>query len=177
VLFLICVRKHDDTRFVWTMTGLAIRIAQSLGLHRDGSKFGLSPFDTEMRRRLWWQVCIVDVRASEDHGSDPSIMSSSYDTKLPTSCNDSDLEPSYEGLPQPREGVSEMTFCLIRFEICSLARVIAYAPPGECPRDGMVPQPCSFEDKERLIQECGMRMEQKYLQHCENAGPLYCKSF
>lgn len=54
VLFLVCVRRHDDTRFVWSLTGLALRIAQSLGLHRDGSKFGLSPFDTEMRRRLWW---------------------------------------------------------------------------------------------------------------------------
>jgi hypothetical protein len=54
VLFLVCVRRHDDTRFVWSLTGLALRIAQSLGLHRDGTKFGLSPFDTEMRRRLWW---------------------------------------------------------------------------------------------------------------------------
>ena len=41
VLFLVCVRRHDDTRFVWSLTGLAIRIAQSLGLHRDGAKFGL----------------------------------------------------------------------------------------------------------------------------------------
>jgi hypothetical protein len=54
VLFLVCVRRHDDTRFVWSLTGLALRISQSLGLHRDGTRFGLSPFDTEMRRRLWW---------------------------------------------------------------------------------------------------------------------------
>jgi hypothetical protein len=155
------------------LSSCSIRIAQSLGLHRDGSKFGLSPFDTEIRRRLWWQVCIVDVRASEDHGSDPSIMSSSYDTKLPTNCNDSDLDPSYKELPQPREGVSEMTFCLIRFEICSLARVISYAPPGQCPLDGMIPKPSSFEEKERMIKESGMRMENTYLRHCENAGPLY----
>lgn len=59
VLFLVCVRRHDDTRFVWSLTGLALRISQSLGLHRDGTQFGLSPFDTEMRRRLWWVSEVV----------------------------------------------------------------------------------------------------------------------
>lgn len=59
ILFLVCVRRHDDTRFVWTMTGLAIRISQSLGLHRDGAKFGLPPFDTEMRRRLWCKLILL----------------------------------------------------------------------------------------------------------------------
>jgi len=58
-LFLISARRHDDSRFVWTMTGLATRIANALGIHRDGAQFGLSPFETEMRRRLWWQVCTL----------------------------------------------------------------------------------------------------------------------
>jgi hypothetical protein len=65
VLFLVCVRRHDDSRFVWTLTGLAIRLAQSLGLHRDGEVFNLPPFNVEMRRRLWWQVVTLDVRSSE----------------------------------------------------------------------------------------------------------------
>jgi len=58
-LFLVSARRHDDSRFVWTMTGLATRIANALGVHRDGAQFGLSPFETEMRRRLWWQVCTL----------------------------------------------------------------------------------------------------------------------
>ena len=58
-LFLVSARRHDDTRFVWTMTGLATRIANAMGLHRDGAQFGLPPFETEMRRRLWWQVCTL----------------------------------------------------------------------------------------------------------------------
>ena len=58
-LFLVTVRRHDDSRFVWTMVGLLIRIATSLGLHRDGEQFGLAPYDTEMRRRVWWQVCVI----------------------------------------------------------------------------------------------------------------------
>lgn len=171
VLFLVCVRRHDDTRFVWSLTGLAMRIAQSLGLHRDGTKFGLSPFDTEMRRRLWWQVCILDVRASEDHGSDPSILDQSFDTEMPLSINDADLDPDATEPPTPRTGVSEMTFCLIRYEICSLTRRLSYVPPGSgCPQRASL---VTLEEKERMIKECADRLEEKYLQYCEEAGPLY----
>ena len=60
-LFLVTVRRHDDSRFVWTMTGLLVRIATSMGIHRDGAQFGLAPFETEMRRRLWWQVCTIGI--------------------------------------------------------------------------------------------------------------------
>lgn len=82
VVFLILLRRNDDARKIWTLTGLVVRIAQTLGVHRDGSHFGLKPFDIEMRRRLWWQVCILDARSSEDHGCDPTIVEAQYDTKM-----------------------------------------------------------------------------------------------
>ena len=172
VLFLVCVRRHDDTRFVWSLTGLAIRIAQSLGLHRDGSKFGLSPFDTEMRRRIWWQVCILDTRASEDHGSDGGILQQSFDTQFPSSINDSDIDPEATEPPVPRPGVSEMTFCLIRYEICKLSRVLSCDLLGEGFSQDAAKQE-TLEDKERVVKECSERLEEKYLQYCEKAGPLY----
>lgn len=65
VLFLVLLRKNDDARILWTLTGLVVRLAQSLGCHRDGSHFDMSPFECEMRRRLWWHVCILDSRSSE----------------------------------------------------------------------------------------------------------------
>jgi hypothetical protein len=173
VLFLVCVRRHDDTRFVWSLTGLTLRISQSLGLHRDGSVFGLSPFDTEMRRRLFWQLCILDTRASEDHGSDPSILDYSFDTKFPLSINDDDLDPNATEPPVPREGVSEMTFCLIRYEICNLTRKLTYTPPGETPWKIAGKQPLSLEEKEEMIRDCARHLEKTYLRYCEDAGPLY----
>ena len=58
-LFLVCVRRQEDTKCVWTLTGLLLRMAHSTGIHRDGVQFGLPTFDVEMRRRLWWQVCTL----------------------------------------------------------------------------------------------------------------------
>jgi hypothetical protein len=55
VFYLICSR-HSGSKSVWSLTGLAMRLAQSIGLHRDGTKLGLSPLETQIRRLLWWHV-------------------------------------------------------------------------------------------------------------------------
>lgn len=172
LLFLTCVRRSDDTRYVWTMTGLLIRLAQALGVHRDGQNFGLSPFDTEMRRRLWWQICTLDIRASEDHGTDPSIVEQSFDTKFPLNINDSDLTTDMKEPPEEHEGATEMTFDLIRYSVSTTVRRLSYAPPG--------PGPCRIKssgltlaDKEHMIEDLHQYLEKKYLRHCDTTIPLH----
>ena len=113
-LFLICVRRYDDTRFVWSLTGVAIRSATSLGIHRDGSQFGLNPFETELRRRLWWQICTLDSRASEDQGTEPSIVDAAFDSKIPRNINDTDIWPGMKEPPEDRVGFTDMSFVLVR---------------------------------------------------------------
>ena len=52
ILLIICTRRTNDSRTSWTLVGLASRLAVGMGLQHDGSKFNLSPWETEMRRRL-----------------------------------------------------------------------------------------------------------------------------
>lgn len=172
VLFLVCVRHQDDTLVVWTLTGLAIRIALSLGIHRDGTRFGLTPFETEMRRRLWWQVVSLDLRAADDQGTDPSIMEHSFDTKLPLNINDADLDPQSLVVPEERVGCTEQTFCLIRYEISFVMRRLSSFSLG--------PIKCrarqsntSVAEKEEIIEKCHKYLEEKYLQYCDMNIPLY----
>ncbi|KAI9789022.1 MAG: hypothetical protein M1833_002774 [Piccolia ochrophora] len=143
VLYLICVRRHEQPRLIWTLTGLCIRIANALGLHRDGDSFGLSPFETEMRRRLWGHICVLDIRAAEDYGTDSSITATSYDTKLPLNINDSDLNPNSIERPVNRQGATDMIFCII-----------------------------TVEDREKAVEECRKYVEEKYLKYCDTTDPL-----
>lgn len=172
-VFLICVRRHDDTRFVWTLTGLLIRLAQSLGLHRDGEQFGLSPLETEMRRRLWWTLIHVDLRASEDHGSDPTILDQTFDTRFPLNINDEDINASMKEPPPEHEGATEMTFDLIRFTVSTTARRLSYSPPGRSKCSDKQPKSFSLEHKERLIEELHQHIEKKYLRHCNMNIPVH----
>ncbi|KAL8874302.1 MAG: hypothetical protein Q9174_000342 [Haloplaca sp. 1 TL-2023] len=171
VIYLICIRAHDDSRLAWTLTSLAIRIAHALDLHRDDSVASLSPFNTEMRRRLWWQIVILDGRAAEDRGSDPMISDHSYNTAMPLNVNDEDLDPDSSQPIAGRQGYTEMTFCLICHEVAVTIRQLNYVPPGlsHGPSAGTLP---SREEKERLVTECHQRLETKYLQYCDTSIAL-----
>ncbi|KAJ0158109.1 putative transcriptional regulatory protein [Colletotrichum tanaceti] len=165
VLFLTLVRREDDTRFCWTLTGLAIRIAQGLGIHRDGTNFGLPPFETEMRRRLWWAICTLDLRSAEELGSDLTIIDRSFDTELPSNVNDADIEPGMTEVPTSRRGKTDCAVSLVRYEICTLSRRLhtaGSAMAGVCPRDAS----SSLEDRERMLIEVYDRVEDKFLRHC-----------
>ncbi|KAK5135579.1 hypothetical protein LTR08_005059 [Meristemomyces frigidus] len=59
-LFLLAVRDIYDPHTFWIMTGTSVRIAQRMGLHRDGEALGLKPFEVQMRRRLFWQLLPLD---------------------------------------------------------------------------------------------------------------------
>ncbi|KAI1804254.1 fungal-specific transcription factor domain-containing protein [Daldinia bambusicola] len=162
-LFLVLVRRYDDTRFAWTLTGLAIRISQSLGIHREGTEFdGLSPFDVEMRRRLWWAICILDLRSAEDQGTELTIAERTYDTQFPLNINDADLSPEMTEFPEEKTGPTDMTFCLIRYEICALARKIHFATNGMAPCRAR----SNEEERTKMLHECYERIETKYLKSC-----------
>ncbi|KAF2658318.1 hypothetical protein K491DRAFT_276236 [Lophiostoma macrostomum CBS 122681] len=91
LLALMAEPKAFELHFKWLHLGAAIRTAQGLGLHRDGSQFDLRPVDIEVRRRVWAQLCVLDVRYAEQLGREPTITSYSYDTALPLSIDDTDL--------------------------------------------------------------------------------------
>ncbi|KAL8769399.1 MAG: hypothetical protein Q9209_004627 [Squamulea sp. 1 TL-2023] len=171
VIYLICIRCHDDSRLAWTLTSIAIRIAHALDLHRDDSFASLSPFNTEMRRRLWWQIIILDGRASEDRGTDPMITDQSYNTMMPSNVNDEDIDPDKRQEIVSREGYTEMTFCLICHEVSVTIRQLNYVPPGLSTGIAADVLP-NQEEKERLVSECHERLESKYLQYCDSSVPL-----
>ncbi|KAJ9614712.1 hypothetical protein H2204_014520 [Knufia peltigerae] len=168
--FLVFVRHVDDSRLVWALGGLAIHLAQSLGIHRDGTNFGLSPFDTEMRRRLWWHLSLMDNRAAEDHGTDPTFTEQFFDTKLPMNYNDDDIYPGMKEYPPERQTATEMTFCLIRSELSILPRRLNFTAPGSTPGQT---QDLPLEQKEKLIDECHRHLEEKYLRHCDPNVPIF----
>ncbi|KAK9420843.1 putative c6 transcription protein [Seiridium unicorne] len=61
-IYLMCRRHRNSGRSGWILNGMLMRAAQSIGLHREGEHFKLSPFECEIRRRLWWQIMGSDGR-------------------------------------------------------------------------------------------------------------------
>ncbi|KAK4210821.1 activator of stress genes 1 [Rhypophila decipiens] len=113
VIYLISLQGRYNRHAAWILNGVVIRIAQKMGLHRDGEILGLGPFETEMRRRLWWQIIMVDARYAMLSGLSHSLLPRSWDAKQPKNLNDADIFPSATEPFQDREGPTEMIFCLM----------------------------------------------------------------
>ncbi|KAF7543737.1 hypothetical protein G7Z17_g10504 [Cylindrodendrum hubeiense] len=117
LLYLFAVRWFVDPRQVFCLIGIAVRVAQRMGLHQDPGQFGLPPFEVEQRRRLWWTLVGYDRRIGEMTGSTVTALSSGGDCKIPLNVNDSDLHIDGKELPTPHSGPTEMLFSLTRIEL------------------------------------------------------------
>jgi hypothetical protein len=108
-----------DRHAAWILNGVIIRIAQKMGLHRDGELLGLPPFETEMRRRVWWQIMLRDAVFALMSGLGQSMLPRTWDTKEPKNVNDADLFPAMTKV-ESRDSPTDMVFCLISYEIAKL---------------------------------------------------------
>ncbi|KAM0340870.1 hypothetical protein ACHAPU_010286 [Fusarium lateritium] len=117
LLYLLSLQNRYDRHAAWILSGMVVRIAQKMGYHRDGDYLGLSAFETEMRRRMWWQIILQDAKNALVSGLSHSLLPSSWDTKMPQNVNDADLFPGSVEPIQPREGPTEMAFCLMGYQI------------------------------------------------------------
>jgi hypothetical protein len=88
-----------------------------MGYHRDGELLNLTPFETEMRRRIWWQVLMQDCKLALVSGLSHNFMSNSFDTKPPENLNDADLYPGSTEPVRPRDVPTEMAFCLVFYRL------------------------------------------------------------
>ncbi|KLJ11490.1 transcriptional regulatory protein GAL4 [Blastomyces silverae] len=61
-------QKRNKPNTGWNYLGLAIRMALSLGLHKEFPEWNISLLQREMRRRVWWGTFIFDSGASITFG-------------------------------------------------------------------------------------------------------------
>ncbi|KAI1420697.1 fungal-specific transcription factor domain-containing protein [Xylaria sp. FL1777] len=172
LLYCIGVRHSTDPRSLFCLTGMGVRLAQRLGLQRDGAEFGFSPFEVEERRRLWWNLAGFDRRIGEMCGSTITAISTGGNCKLPLNINDADLNTHAKDPPPPHLGVTEMIFSLTRLEF-------AQAPGNDKMKAQLSaanPQAVTNLADHRLssyLDQFAHYMEEKYLKYCDPKIPVH----
>jgi hypothetical protein len=156
-----------DPRVGHMLTGMNLRLAHRLGIHRDGTHLGLPPFETEMRRRLWWQVFILDTHSAILSGSGSITFHNSWDAKTPLNVNDEDIFPGMQAFPLEREGPTEMFFCLLRHEFGRFFRI---AKSLHTPQS-IVNMP--RKEKNGQIDDVERNIEQRFLRYCDPLSNLH----
>jgi hypothetical protein len=158
---------------MWTLTGVAIRMGQRIGLHRDGVSLGLPPFEVEMRRRLWWQILSLDGRAAELAGSGVSVLNNLSDTKPPLNVNDSELHPDMRDPPVEHTRPTEMLFCAMRYEFGKFLTSSKFTNAFDGHWQTLSATAVSVADKDKAIDDLEELLQQKYLKDCDLSIPLH----
>ena len=159
-----------DPRSLFCLTGVVVRIAQRMGLSTDGTKYGLLPYEVEMRRRLWWNILLMDIRAARLSGAGGMVMDYSSNTKFPSNINDSDLFPGMRDAPAERTGVTDMIFLRIQCEEAEFRNQWASQLIGSLVTGK------KLSVMERATDQLEERFEKQYLAHCDPSVPLHYMS-
>ncbi|KAH8676149.1 hypothetical protein BX600DRAFT_535629 [Xylariales sp. PMI_506] len=168
VVYLLALRLQNQGKGVWILMGLAIRIAQCLSLHHDGKRLGLSPFVTEIRRRLWWHLISRGSRAGEDYGvENTNGLLLRPDVDLPANVEDTDLYPEMSQSPKSKKCWTFMTASLIYIDIAKSMEKL-----GSIASCSTSPLP-SEEVRAEIVGQARERVE-SLLEHCNPVLPQQC---
>ena len=105
VLHLHCeyARNRDAEVGTWVLVGMIVRLAMRMGYHRDPKHFpNITPFQGELRRRVWTFVRQSDLLFSFQMGLPSMIRLGDCDTELPRNLYDDEFDEDSKVLPSSR---------------------------------------------------------------------------
>jgi len=95
--------NRDAEASVWVLVGMIARLAMRMGYHRDAKLFpNLTPFQGEMRRRVWTFVRSADLLFSFQVALPSMIRIGDSDTELPRNIYDDEFDEDSTSLPPSR---------------------------------------------------------------------------
>ena len=170
------MRQDLDARTLWTLSGVSSRMAQGMGVHRDGSVLGLPPFETEMRRRLWWQLNLLDFKAAEMSGFGGFNSMRWWNTTMPANINDTDMWPFMQDSPVQHVRPTEMVICLLHYAMGGFWKK-KLTEAGVADEDFTKAMTNwvttkTIPEKDAFIEEFQADLEERILRYCDPSVPL-----
>lgn len=183
LLHLFSMRNVYDPQTIWTLMGIAGRLAEGMGLHRDGTYLGLPPFETEIRRRVWWQMKMLDFLTADLVGS-AKFKDASLDpqlTRLPSNVNDDQLYPGMTAFPVEPQGATDMCFCSLHSELGHFWSTHVANMRAKSNHDPSLSENFGSNDDtagiELIIDQLEQILENKYVRYCDPTQPAQLMTF
>ncbi len=105
------LQKRNKPNSGFILLGVAMNMAQAIGLHREFSDSSIGPFTMEIRRRVWWTLFVFDSGSRLTFGR-PTLDLAGINIRLPRNLNDQDLSVDLDELPAAKD-VPTVTSSLI----------------------------------------------------------------
>ncbi|KAH6874383.1 fungal-specific transcription factor [Thelonectria olida] len=163
VLYTYFARQDRDGPDTSQLVAIAVGSATRMGLNYENEALRLPPFDIELRRRLWWQLYVLDGVIAIDNEIEPTITETICNTEMPSNVNDVSLDSAMLEQPQSEQRKTDMTFTLTRLHTSRLSRQMLFS--GIAYHGERVP--LTVTQKLQMIDSAKRDMEERYLVHCD----------
>ncbi|EMC99730.1 hypothetical protein BAUCODRAFT_119315 [Baudoinia panamericana UAMH 10762] len=161
-VYLVSIRMTDLSRRVWSLTALLVRIARAFGLHSKAP--ARTPFETELRRRLWYCIRFVDAFAALDRATEVIVDAKSFDTPFPNNVNDTEFDENSPSIPNHEGCITDMGFGLLVYTAVK-ATLRMTVPEYNATGD-------TWQRRLDDAREWGRDVHERYLQHCDMSKPF-----
>ena len=146
-----------------------MRLAKGMGLHREASLAKQTPFEAELRRRLWWALVLFDTRKCEMSDCKDVELAPTWDCRVPLNIGDSDLFPEMKERPKDGKSPTEALFPILRAEFCNTVRYSSFYLDFTNPLfKALLKNP-----SENNIRTSEEKIEKEYLQNCDSENALH----
>ncbi|KAI1367894.1 fungal-specific transcription factor domain-containing protein [Xylaria arbuscula] len=128
-------QKRNKPNSGYNYSGLALRVAMGLGLHKEFQNWNISPLSMEIRRRTWWSLFVFEVGATITFSRPHSWPREGVETSLPLNVDDRSLTTLSKSYPKDVDGITSYTALITQanFHIATTpiyCRVISKPPPS-----------------------------------------------
>jgi hypothetical protein len=127
-----------------------------------------------MRRRLWWQIMVLEGYSQKLAGTGTSGMILRGDVGIPSNINDSDMFPGMKEIPREHDGATEMMFFLIR---CYVGDFLKRSAESHTTFDGLwhrlSTSAVQVATKDKAIDELEAIFHRKFLCYCDPSIPWH----
>lgn len=123
LLYTSGLRSKNAFVDVWILLGVIVRLAMRMGYHRDARHYSqLTPFQGEMRRRMWHALVMIEVLISFQIGLPSIVRTLQSDCQPPRNLLDSDLNVTMKELPpnRPFEELTPVSYSIAKVRITNV---------------------------------------------------------
>ncbi|KAJ7583344.1 fungal-specific transcription factor domain-containing protein [Mycena floridula] len=132
-LSVIYLHESSTIETTWAVLGIALRLAQDLGLHKKMAGEPEAIADNESWKRIFWCLAAMDPPTSSSFGRPPGLNSDDFDQEYPLECDDqywvqSDLEKAFKQPPHRPSKISSFILYIKLVGILEMAQRTLYVP-------------------------------------------------
>ncbi|KAJ3540283.1 hypothetical protein NM208_g5130 [Fusarium decemcellulare] len=156
ILYAQYLQSTDDPHQCWTVVGMAIRMAESMGLHIASTSRNLkNPMEKELARRVWYCCVTLDRVVSMTLGRSPTISMSSANAvdrpsiEPPVTASN----PGDNSHPERHQNLDIFVYSLLLFNILHQILLNFYAPNQTLEKDDVPAHLSTVMDLEENLQD------------------------